>query len=90
MKNLNETARDLLAVRQMIRELQSEEEALVDALKAEMVERSTEVLVGDGWSCSWKNINGTRFDSKAFRADHSDLYTAYSRPTITTRFVLTA
>lgn len=90
MKNMNEVARDLLSVRQLIAELRAEEEALVDALKAEMVDRSVETLMGDGWTASWKNINGTRFDSKAFRADHSDLYTAYSKPTTTTRFVLTA
>lgn len=90
MKNMNEVARDLLSVRQLIAELRAEEEALVDALKAEMVDRSVETLTGDGWTASWKNINSSRFDSKAFRADHSDLYTAYSKPTTTTRFVLTA
>ena len=90
MKDMNKTAQDLLSVRQMIAELKAEEEALVDALKAEMVEQGTETLTGDGWAASWKNVQSQRFDSKAFRTDHGDLYTAYSKPVTTCRFTLTA
>lgn len=87
---LNRTAKDLLTVRHMIRELEAEAEALTDKLKAEMVERGTETLDGDGWAASWKNVTSSRFDSKAFKADHTDLYGQYSRPVTTTRFNLTA
>ena len=86
---LNTAARDLLAVRAMIEELQAEAEALTDKIKGAMVDRGQEVLTGDGWKASWKNVNSSRFDSKAFKADHADLYTAYSKPTTTCRFVLT-
>lgn len=85
---LNSTARDLMNVRAMIEELQAEAEALTDKLKAAMVEQSTETLQGDGWKATWKNVSSSRFDSKAFRADHADLYTAYSKATVSTRFVL--
>ncbi len=85
---LNSTAQDLISVRQMIAELEAEEEALTDKLKGAMVEQGTEVLQGDGWKATWKNVKSQRFDSKAFKADHADLYTAYSRATTTTRFVL--
>ena len=85
---LNTVARDLLAVRAMIEELQAEAEALTDKLKAAMVDRGEEVLRGDGWKASWKNVSSTRFDSKAFKADHADLYTAYSKPTTTCRFLI--
>jgi len=87
---LNTVARDLLAVRAMIEELQAEAEALTDKLKAAMVDRGEEVLRGDGWKASWKNVSSTRFDSKAFKADHADLYTAYSKPTTTCRFLIGA
>ena len=87
---LNTAARDLLAVRAMIEELQAEAEALTDKLKAAMVDRGEEVLRGDGWKASWKNVSSTRFDSKAFKADHADLYTAYSKPTTTCRFLISA
>ena len=88
MNELNSTARDLMSVRQMIEELQVEAEALTDRIKAAMVEQGAEVLQGDGWKATWKNVNGSRFDSKAFKADHADLYGQYSRQTTTTRFVL--
>ncbi len=86
---LNSTAQDLISVRAMIAELEAEAEALTDKLKAAMVGQGTEVLQGDGWKASWKNVNGQRFDSKAFKADHADLYSQYSKATTTTRFTLT-
>ncbi len=85
---LNSTAQDLISVRQMIEELQAQAEALTDKIKAAMVDQGTEVLQGDGWKATWKNVTSSRFDSKAFKADHADLYGQYSKSTITTRFVL--
>lgn len=90
MNELNTVARDLLAVRAMIEELQAEAEALTDRIKGAMVEQGREVLEGDGWKASWKNVNSSRFDSKAFKADHGDLYTAYSKPVTTCRFLINA
>ena len=87
---LNTAARELLAVRAMIEELQAEAEALTDRIKGVMVDQGKEVLTGDGWKASWKNVNSSRFDSKAFKADHADLYTAYSKPTTTCRFLISA
>ena len=77
-----------MSVRAMIAELEAEAESLTDKLKAAMVERGAEVLQGDGWKASWKNVTSSRFDSKRFKADHSDLYCQYSKATVTTRFVL--
>ncbi len=85
---LNSTAQDLMSVRAMIEELQAQAEALTDKLKSVMVDQGTEVLQGDGWKATWKNVTSSRFDSKAFKADHADLYGQYSRSTTTTRFVL--
>ena len=88
MTELNSTARDLMSVRAMIAELEAEAEALTDKIKGAMVEQGTEVLQGDGWKASWKNVTSSRFDSKRFKADHADLYGQYSRQTTTTRFLL--
>ena len=87
VQELNSTAQDLMSVRAMIAELEAEAEALTDKLKAAMVERGTEVLQGDGWKATWKNVNSSRFDSKRFKADHADLYNQYSKATTSTRFV---
>jgi len=88
VQELNSTARDLMSVRAMIAELEAEAEALTDKIKGAMVEQGAEVLQGDGWKASWKNVTSSRFDSKRFKADHADLYGQYSRSTTTTRFVL--
>ena len=90
MNELNQTAKDLLAVRAMIAELEAAAEALTDKIKGAMLDQGTEVLSGDGWRASWKNVTSTRFDSKAFRAAHGDLYTAYSKQTTTCRFLIGA
>ena len=87
---LNRTAKDLLAVRHMIRELEAEAEALTDQIKAEMTERGTETLYGDGWAATWKNVQSSRFDSKSFKAAQPEVYAAFSRPTTTTRFLISA
>lgn len=87
---LNATVKDLLSVRSMIAELEAEAEALTDRIKAAMVEQGVEVLQGDGWKASWKNVNSSRFDSKRFKADHADLYSEYSKQTTTTRFCVGA
>ena len=88
MNELNTTARDLMSVRAMIEELQAEAEALTDRLKSAMIAQGTEALQGDGWKATWKNVTSSRFDSKAFRADHADLYGQYSKAAVSTRFVL--
>ena len=76
---------DLLA---QIEELTAEAEAIKDTLKGVMVERETEELDGDGWRATWHNTTTTRFDTRKFKADHADLYGAYSTKTTGTRFTL--
>ena len=90
INELNATAKELLSVRSMIAELEAEAEAMTDRLKAAMVERGEETLQGDGWKATWKNVTSSRFDSKKFKADHSELYAQYSKKTTTTRFCVGA
>ena len=85
---LNATARDLLAVRAMIAELEAEAEALTDRIKSAMVDAGTEALEGDGWKASWKNVKSNRFDSRAFRAENPELAARYMKETTTTRFLI--
>ena len=90
MNELNTAARDLLAVKAMIAELEAQAEALTGTIKGAMVEQGKDALTGDGWKASWKNVNSTRFDSKAFKAEHAELYEAYSKKTTSTRFLVSA
>lgn len=85
---LNATAHELLTVKAAIAELEAEAEALTDKIKGFMVEAASEELSGPGWKSSWKNVTSSRFDSKAFKAAHGDLYQAFSKPTTTCRFII--
>lgn len=86
---LNSIAHDLLSVRSMIAELEAEKEALTDKLKAVMIERETEVLTGDGWKASWKNVSSTKLDSKALKAAMPDVVAKFTKTTTTPRFTIT-
>ena len=86
---LNTTAHDLMEIRAMIKELEAEAEALTDKIKACMVERGEEVLTGDGWKASWKNVTSSRLDSKALKAAMPEIVEKYTKTTTTCRFTLT-
>lgn len=87
---LNRKARELLEIQSMIAELEAEAEALRDTLKGEMIAQGVEILMGDGWKAAWKNIQSSRFDAKAFRAENPETAARYMKQTTTCRFTLTA
>lgn len=68
--------------------LTAEAEGIKDAIKAAMVEIEQEQIDGHGWRATWRNTTTSRFDSKRFKADHADLYGAYTVKAAGTRFTL--
>lgn len=87
IKELDTTAAELKATLAEIEELTERAEALKDAIKLAMVNAEAESVTGTGWKASWKNVTSSRFDSKAFKAAHADLYSEYSKTTVQTRFI---
>ena len=87
-EDMNQIARDLMEVRAQIAQLEAEAETLTDWLKAEMTERGEEVLIGDGWKASWKNVTSSRLDSKALKAALPEIAERFTKTTVSTRFVL--
>ena len=85
---LNKTAMELLALKDMIAQLEAEAESLTDQIKAAMVDAGQESIEGIGWKASWKNVNSTRLDTKRFKAEQADLYQQYSKTSTVTRFIL--
>ena len=73
---------------EQIDSLTAEAEAIKDELKTVMVDTTTEEITGHGWRATWHNTVTKRFDSKAFKAAHSDLYDAFSVKATGTRFTL--
>ena len=87
-KELDSRAAEYFSIMEQIEALQAE--AIKDSLKAVMVERTAEELEGNGWRATWHNTHNSRFDSRRFKVDHADLYSAYTVKTTGTRFTLNA
>lgn len=75
---------------EQIEALQAEAEAIKDRFKAVMVDAATEEINGNGWRATWHNTANSRFDGKRFKADHADLYAAYTVKSTGVRFTLNA
>lgn len=80
--------KELRELRRMAAELEAEIEALQDGIKAEMDARNTDEVSGSDWRITWKPVTSARFDSKAFKATHAELYRQYTKETTSRRFVV--
>lgn len=80
--------RELKELKQMADELADEIGAIEDTLKAEMTAQGVEEMQIDVFKLRYKTIISSRFDSKAFKATHSELYEQYNKPTESRRFTI--
>lgn len=85
---LNAKIKELRELRPMADELAAEIETITDAVKQEMQVQGVDMLTGDDWRATWKTVQSSRFDSKAFKAARPDLYGAFSHKVESRRFVL--
>lgn len=88
INELDSRASTYFDLMEQIDALTAEAEAIKEELKAVMVDRTTEEINGTGWRATWHNTTTTRFDSKAFKAAHADLYAAFSVKSTGTRFTM--
>ncbi|MGN0680152.1 MAG: hypothetical protein ACI4JS_10855 [Oscillospiraceae bacterium] len=84
-QELTKKVRELKA---MAEELQAEITAIEDSLKAEMTSQGVEEMQVDVFKLRYKTVISSRFDSKAFKATHEELYEQYSKPTECRRFTV--
>lgn len=85
-KEINAKFKELAELKIMADEISAEMEAIKDELKGYMTDNSLTEIIGDEHKVSWKEVTSNRFDSKAFKADHADMYSAYQKPSTTRRF----
>ena len=78
--------RELRELKRMKEELEAQIESLSDSIKAVMTAENVDEISGTDWKATWKNVQSTRFDSKAFKAENRALYEHYSVTTTTRRF----
>ena len=67
-------------------EAAAEAEALRDSIKAEMLERDTEELEAGKYIVRWTSVLSNRFDSTAFKKQHSELYKSFTKQVASKRF----
>ena len=74
----------------MLEEARNEAEAIRDSIKAEMMERDTEELTAGQYIIRWTPVLSNRFDSTAFKREHSELYKAFTKSVSSRRFTISA
>ena len=67
-------------------EARQEAEALRDEIKAEMLARETEEMEAGRFIIRWTSVLSNRFDTTAFKKEHSEMYKQYTKQTASKRF----
>lgn len=87
MVKLIEALRDWEAV---IEEAKAEADYLRDQIKAELLAQNTEELECGKYIVRHTSVLSQRFDSTAFKREHSDLYGQYIKQVASRRFSISA
>lgn len=85
-KDLQSKVIELKDLKAMAEELQAEITAIEDELKAECIRQGTEELQAGIFKIRYKTVSSNRFDTKAFKTAHSDLYEQFTKQTTSSRF----
>ena len=85
---LDHKVKQLRELRRMAEEIAAEIETITDTIKREMAVQGVDTIAGDDWKATWKPVQSTHFDSKAFKVAFPDLYEQFTRSTEIRRFVL--
>ena len=84
-----ELVRQIEALQQwesLMEEAKAEAEAIKDSIKAEMLEQQTEELEAGTYIIRWTSVLSNRFDSSAFKKEHSELYKQFTKQVASKRF----
>lgn len=68
--------------------LEEQANKLKDELKEALQERGTEEMRAGNYVVRWKPVVSSRFDSKAFQAEHESLYSQYLKSIESRRFTV--
>lgn len=77
---------ELAQVREQMKAMKARDEELTQLILSGMTEMETDTIELGGHKAMSKTVNASRFDTKAFKADHEDLYNVYMKHTYQTRF----
>lgn len=85
---LTSKVRELKELKAMADELQAEITAIEDTIKQDMISKDIDEMQVDVFKVRYKKVISNRFDSKSFKATHSDLYDQYTKQTESRRFTV--
>ena len=85
---MDSKVKELRELKRLREELETEITAAEDSIKAEMTARDVDTLTGSDWKITWKMVQGTRFDSVAFKKANPEAYALFAKPTEGRRFCL--
>ncbi len=80
------TAHEYREIQAQIKALEEEADALKQQMIREMDAQQVDKLEAGEYTIRWSLYESSRLDSKKLKAEHSDLYAAYSKATTSTRF----
>lgn len=75
-------------LKRMAEEIDAEIEAIKDKIKEQMQAQGVDTITGADYKITYKEVNGSKLDSKALAADYPDIYAAYTNRTTCRRFNL--
>ena len=70
----------------LVEEARAEADALRDSLKAELTERGVQELEAGQYIIRYTSVLSNRFDTTAFKKEHSDLYKSFTKQVASKRF----
>ncbi len=85
---LTHKVRELKELKAQAEMLQDEITSIEDIIKAEMLTRGVDEMQIDIYKVRYKTIISNRFDSKAFKSTHEELYKQYTTQTEAKRFTV--
>ncbi len=88
MEELKSKVTELKELEAMQAEITAEMESIKDELKAEMERQKTEEMSVGVYKVRYKTVTSKRFDSRAFKASHGDLYGQYLKEATAKRFTV--
>lgn len=83
---LEKKCRELRQLQALIDEAQAEAESIKDSIKAYM--GATEALQAGEYKITWRTVESARVDTKALAAAFPEIAKAFTRSTVSRRFVV--
>lgn len=79
---------ELRELRRMAAELADQITTIEDELKACMSAADTDTITGPDFKITWKAVESTRLDTRAFKAAAPELFARFTKTTTSRRFVI--